>query len=201
MEFHPNYISERISYVRKPEELTVVISQEIPRKKEALLFAWVMMWLVLGGFYFYYWFTSAPKSDQKIFFLVALAFWAFFLYRMGKVLIWRKSGRELIRIKEETMTIKNAFGKYGKARLYQIENIKKFGTIPYDFTKFGQFLDRSFWEMGGETIGFEHFNKGVAFGKQLSEAESKQLAKVIAKAMKEIPLAFQQKITDISSMN
>ncbi len=201
MEVQPKYISERVSYVRKPDELTVVISQEIPKKKEALLFAWLMMWLVLGGFYMYYWFMSKPQSDQKIYFMVVLSFWAFFLFRMGKVFFWRRKGRELIRIKEETMTIKNAFGKYGKARLYQIDNIKRFGTIPYDFTKFGQFLDRSFWEMGGETIGFEHFNKGVSFGKQLSDKESNQLAKIIQKAMKEIPKAFQLKIHDISEAN
>ncbi|MFT4777512.1 MAG: hypothetical protein ACJAU0_000470 [Flavobacteriales bacterium] len=197
MELKPKYISDRVSCMRKPDELTVVISQEIPKKKEALLFSWLMMWIVLGGVYIYYWFISKPESDQKLFFMVVLAFWAFFLYRMGKVFFWRRAGRELIRIKEETITIKNAFGKYGKARLYQIENIKKFGTIPYDFTKFGQFLDRSFWEMGGETIGFEHFNKGVAFGKQLSENESKQLAKIVLKAMKEIPENFQKKINDI----
>ena len=144
----------------------------------------------------FYFFTSPPESDEKIFFAVTIAFWAFFFFRMTKVFYWRRAGRELLRIREDNLTIKNAFGNYGKARLFQIENIQKFGTIPYDFKKYGQFLDRSFWEMGGETIGFEHFGKAIRFGKQLSDQESKQLAKILQKAFKDIPADFNRKISD-----
>lgn len=197
----PKHISDRISFVKKPDELTVVISQEIPKKKEALLFTWIMAWLFVGIAFIFYFFTSPPESDEKIFFAVTVAFWAFFFFRMTKVFYWRRAGIELLRVKEDYLTIKNSFGKYGKARMFQIENIQKFGTIPYDFTKYGQFLDRSFWEMGGETVGFEHFNKSIRFGKQLSEKESKQLAKLLDKAMRDISTKFNRKISEAIEEN
>jgi len=34
MELKPKYISERVSFMRKPDELTVVVSQEIPKKRK-----------------------------------------------------------------------------------------------------------------------------------------------------------------------
>ena len=180
-------IGERIQFKRSPAELQVVITQQIPRHKEAIFFAWIVALFCALFAFIYLWLTSPSESDQRIFFAVGSAFVTFFVVRYGKVFLWRRMGKEMIRIREEELTIRNAIGSSGRPQVFQTDNIRKFGVIPYDFTKFGQFMDRAFWEMGGETLGFEHFKSKIRFGKQLEEKEAKQLARVIEKALVEIP--------------
>lgn len=180
-------LTERISFIRKPDELTVVITQEIPRAKEALLFAWLCAWALVGGAFIYYWRMAPAGSTDRIFFAISTAFWLYFFVRIIKVWLWRRIGKELLRIHGETLSIKDAYGKWGKARIYATEQVRKFGVVPYDFTKFGQFMDRSFWVIGGESLGFEYRGKKIVFGKQLSDRDALQLARIIEKALREIP--------------
>ncbi len=184
---HTQTIGDRVSIQRSSHELTVVITQQISRKKETLFLLWLLALLVAGGAFIFYWINNPAGSSDRVFFMICTAFITFFLVRYGKVFLWRKIGREMIRIKGEEMSIKNAFGTYGRAQFFNTNNIHRFGVIPYDFTKFGQFMDRAFWEMGGETLGFEHGGKKYRFGKQLDEREAERLARVIDKGLREIP--------------
>lgn len=187
MSDQPKMLSERISFLRKPEELTVVITQQVSRGKEALLFTWLLAWFFVGSVFIYFWLHTEPGSSDRIFFAVSSAFWAYFFVKILKVFIWRKIGKELIRLKGEQFSIRNAYGKFGRPQLYHTERMKKFGVIPYDFTKFGQFMDRASWVIGGDMLGFEFNGKPIGFGKQLSEKEAAQLGRIIEKALREIP--------------
>lgn len=180
-------LTDRISFVRKPDELTVVITQEIPRAKEALLFAWLCAWALVGGAFIYYWRMAPAGSSDRIFFAISTAFWLYFFVRTVKVWLWRRMGKELLRVHGENLMIKDAYGRWGKPRDYHTDRIRKFGVIPYDFTKFGQFMDRSFWVIGGEALGFEYNGKKIVFGKQLADRDAVQLARIIEKALREIP--------------
>lgn len=156
--------------------------------KEALLFAWLVAWFSIGSIFIYYWFVvSEPGSSDRIFFAISTAFWLYFFVKIFKVYLWRKLGKELLRIKDEQLSYRMAFGQFGKVHNYHTEQIKKFGTVPYDFTKFGQFMDRSSWVIGGDMLGFEYRTKKVLFGKQLENQEARQLARIIEKALREIP--------------
>lgn len=184
----PKMLSERVSFKRSPDELTVVITQEVPRLKEALLFAWLIAWFSIGCVFIYYWFVvSEPGSTDRIFFAISTAFWMYFFVKIMKVYLWRKVGKELLRIKGQTLTYRMAFGRFGKVQTYSTEHVKKFGTVPYDFTKFGEFMDRSSWVIGGDMLGFEYRNKKILLGKQLDNQEARQLARIIEKALREIP--------------
>lgn len=187
MSEQPKMLTERISFIRKPDELTVVITQEIPRAKEAMLFAWLCAWALVGGVFIYYWRMAPAAYTDRIFFAISTAFWLYFFVRTIKVWLWRRIGKELLRIHGETLSIKDAYGKWGKARMYTTDQVRKFGVVPYDFTKFGQFMDRSFWVIGGESLGFEYRGKKIVFGKQLSDRDALQLARIIEKALREIP--------------
>jgi hypothetical protein len=188
----PKMLSDRISFSRDPEKLTVVITQEIPRSKEALLFAWIVAWMGVGSVFIYYWMIADTGSSDRIFFAVSSAFWVYFFVRIFKVILWRKIGRELIMVKGETLTITNAYSKFGKPQHYHTGNVQRFGVIPYDFTKFGQFMDRASWVIGGETLGFEHLGRKVLFGKQLGDREAAQLARIIEKALREVPARYRR---------
>lgn len=184
----PKMLSERVSFRRTPEELTVVITQEVSRMKEALLFAWLMAWFAIGCVFVYYWLIeSEAGSSDRIFFAISTAFWLYFFVKIMKVYLWRKIGKELLRIKDETLSYRMAFGRMGKVQNFSTGQIKKFGTVPYDFTKFGEFMDRSSWVIGGDMLGFEYRTKKILFGKQLNDQEARQLARIIEKGLREIP--------------
>lgn len=183
----PKFISSRVSFVRTDERLTVVITQEVSRFKESLLFIWAFAWLLVVSVFIYFWLHSLPGSSDRIFFAISTAFGAYFLVKAIKVYLWRKIGRELLMIKGEELSLKMAWRDYGKPKLFNTNNIRKFGIIPYDLKKFGQFAERSFWTIGGDTLGFEHHKTRVSFGKQLENDEAKLIARIIEKALREIP--------------
>lgn len=185
-------IGDRIHFNREPDHLRVEITQGISRRKESIFFAWLVALFVSFSAFCWYWFNSPEQSSDRIFFAVGAAFVMFFIVRYGKVFLWRKIGREILTIEKDVLVIKNAFGKRGKEERFDTQQIRKFGVIPYDFTKFGQFMDRAFWEMGGETMGFEHRNAKIRFGKQLEDQEVKQIARVIEKGLVEIPKRYRK---------
>ena len=90
----------------------------------------------------------------------------------------------MIRIDAEGMSIKNAFGKYGKAKFFLKDNIKRMEVIKRDPTKFMQNMDQSFWIMGGDSIQFNYMRSKFVVGKQLNERDSKALAHLFDKALR-----------------
>ncbi|MFM1931045.1 MAG: hypothetical protein RL226_348 [Bacteroidota bacterium] len=186
------WLGQRISYKRTDEELTVIITQQVSRLNTLLMMGWVAAWLAIGVVVSVFWMNTEAESD-RLFFSIFMAFWAYFFVRVIKVLAWRLIGKEMIRVFDHQMTIKNAYGTYGKARFFDTENIKKLGPINYDETKFFQFMERAPWIIGAETIGFEYLRNRVTFGKQLESKEALQLARIVDKAIKEIPARAQRK--------
>lgn len=195
MSAEPKRISDRVSFKRTDDELTVIITQQTTPLYLTLMILWVALWVFVGVVFIYNWQTTADQNE-RFFYAVCSAFWAYFLVKGGKVVAWRLYGKEMLRVFETELSIKNAFGTYGKAQFYATENIQKFGTITYDSTKFFQFMERAPWIMGGETIGFQYLRKRIQFGKQLDDKEAKELARIIDKALREIPARTKKKLAD-----
>ena len=192
----PKFISPRVSFMRTDERLTVVITQEVTRLKESLLFIWAVAWLLVVGVFIYFWLHSPAGSNDRIFFAISTAFGSYFLVKVVKVYLWRKIGREMLMIQGEELSLKMAWRDYGKPKHFNTNSVRKFGLIPYDITKFGQFAERSFWTIGGDALGFEHHKTKVAFGKQLDNDEAKQIARIIEKALREIPARARRQHTE-----
>ncbi|MBL7956042.1 MAG: hypothetical protein JNJ91_13490 [Flavobacteriales bacterium] len=177
-------VSERVSIDRADGRLSVVISARLPKSKEALLVAWFIAWLA-SGVYVAIARAGLPEGDPKRqFWLVFLAFWAYFLVRVGRAVLWRLKGFELWRLKDGVFTVKDSIFGYGKANTYFVENIQKLGALNIDATSFKYQLTDSFWTIGGERLGFEHLGRKVIFGKGLNEAESKRVLYVLQEALK-----------------
>lgn len=175
-------IGNRITYAWHPDSLTIIIGQSIPKKQLNLLLAWALCWCLVGGAFVNEWLVRT--DDEKMFFAISLAFWTFFAFRVGKVIWWRFQGQEMIRITAEGMSLKNAFGTFGKARFFLKENIQRMEVVRRDPTQFMQSLDQSFWIVGGDTLQFTYLRSRFVLGKQLSEKDAHALAKLIDQALR-----------------
>lgn len=177
-------VSERVSIDRHADRTSVVISARLPKGKEALLVAWFACWL-LAGAYIIYARTQLPEGDVLRQYLLAfLAFWLYFVVKVGRATLWRLKGFELWRLKDGVLTIKDSIFGYGKANTYFVENIQKLGALNIDVTSFKHQVNDSFWTIGGERLGFEHLGRKVIFGKGLNEGEAKRVLSVLQDVLK-----------------
>lgn len=177
------FISERISVERGPGTMSVVITARLSSMQRALLLAWATAWTFCGA-YFVYELVETDKPDLRKGLIIMLAFWAYFAFGVVRTLLWRLKGFELWRIKDGTFTVKHSVLRYGKATDYFIANMKGFGTLNIDMDSWKWQLNDSFWTRGAERIGFEHLGKKIAIGRGITEAEARDLSKVVAEGLK-----------------
>jgi hypothetical protein len=180
----PKFIGKRIRVMREKDAINIEINQKIERWQEAMLFFWITSWTFCGGAFLYYAFNANSQSEQ-IFFIICSSLWLFFFIRITKVFLWRLIGKEMIRINKEGVSIRNAFGSWGKKELFVHQNIFKPGLIKRDPTSFLAFLDDSFWIIGGERVGFSYSGRRIQLGKQLTLHDAELLLRVMESAMRE----------------
>jgi hypothetical protein len=176
-------ISERVSVEYQPDGLSVVITARLPRAKESLLMAWFLAWTFCGA-YFIWLFFHPPDVQTQRGAGIMIAFWVWFEWRIGRVLLWRMRGFEIWRLKGDRFTIKDSVFGYGRANDFFIENIQRFGMLMIDENSWKWQLNDSFWVKGAERLGFENLGKKVVFGKGLSHDEASRLAVVLENALK-----------------
>lgn len=175
------YLSERVSVDSAPGRTSIVISARLSKGKETLLVTWFVAW-VLCGAYIIVEVAGLPTGDLRQYLLVFLAFWTYFLLRIGRSVAWRTKGFELLRVRNGVFTIKNSLFGYGKARDFFIANIERLGPLNIDERSWKWQLNESFWVMGGDRLGFEHMGDKVAFGKGLTEEEATRVLQVLKKS-------------------
>jgi hypothetical protein len=176
-------VSARVSVERNADLLSVVIAPRLSRMQEALLVAWNLAWLLCGAIIFVE-LLRMPSGSPRSFVIAFLAFWVWFAIRIGRVMLWRLKGFELLRVKDGRLTIKDSILGYGRANDYFIENIQRFGALAIDESTWTWQLNDSFWVMGAERLGFEHLGRKVVFGKGLTQEESQRLATILEAALR-----------------
>lgn len=172
------FISERVSYRKTDEELTIIITGKIERSKETLLLTWLLAWSFCGIFIFSQLFMDYSK-EEKLYFIVFLSFWLFFEYKILKVYRWRKWGKEYLRLSSEKLTIKKSITDYAKAEEYFVENIKNWQIVSKSPSNFFQQIEKSFWMLGDDCIQFDYQGKTIRFGMQLDEKEIKSILRLL----------------------
>lgn len=180
----PKFIGKRISVVRSKQDIIITIGQKIERWQEALLVTWLLAWTFCGVVFIKYAIQS-PSQSEKIFFIVSTALWAYFFVRIFKVYLWRKGGREIIRISQGQLELMNAYWKRALPETFPIKSIFKLGVIKQDPGNFFAFLDNSFWIIGGERIGFNFNGTKIRFGKQLDPKDTELLLRVVESGIRE----------------
>lgn len=177
------FIGEKVSHQKQDGVFTLVISPKVTSLKETLLLTWLLAWTFCGVFFIFQLFGPDPR-ETKLAIAVMVAFWAYFEFKIGKAYFWRKHGLERIMIKDGYLHIKNDIKGFGKANAYFIDNIQHLGLIKANNKNFFEFMGKSFWVIGGETIGFEHLGKPIAFAQHLNERDAKLLVRLIESELK-----------------
>lgn len=171
-------------FSKNKQGIQVEISQKVDRLKETLLLTWLAAWSFCGGVFIYFLLIS-PDRNERIMLGIMLALWSYFEFRIGRVFIWRKFGKEVLSIVQGEFTIENRFFKKGKLQKFNLQHVKKFGLNKQKATSFLGQLDNSFWVMGGDRFAFSYMGRHYQFGKQLGEKDTRSLAMVLEKGLRE----------------
>ena len=181
------FLSARVSVERGASGTSIVFSPRLPRWKETLLVVWFTAWTCCGV-YVAVELAHMPSSPQRAYVLAFMAFWLYFFLATGRTMLWRVKGFELMRVKDGAMTLKQSILGFGKAREHFMENVTRLAAIEMDERSWKWQLGQSFWVMGVERIGFEHFGRRVAFGRGMTAEEARavtaELKRALAKSRK-----------------
>lgn len=179
-----NFISERIGYEATDEGLTVRIkaSKASDLKKIQAMKAWVIAWGLSGGLIGSALFMNYP-ADLKLYLLVFLAFWAYFLFTITRAYYFRKYGIETVFLNgDQLMLRKDIHGKAGKPLFFRIQEKNAFRYL--DKSQKGAWFYDSFWIDSGGNCGFGKPGAEYRFGIQLAENEAQKLTTLLNKAIK-----------------
>ena len=191
-------IGERISTFIQKDYTSIVIFPKRTRWKEAILFAWVIGFTIIGFYMIYLLLGGLDSIDnsglegdsseilrnQKIYVGVFVGFWTYFEYKVVKGLMWVMFGKELIKVTADSLNIKNSILSYGKSSRYFFENIKDIDLINHERLSFGFDYENAFWRKGTASIIFSHRDKTTTFGRKLSEKDSRLLFRFLIDRMK-----------------
>lgn len=177
-------IGSRIAFSRSNKSINATINQRVLPWQEALLFAWVLSWLVCG-FFFVFELIRTTQTEVRTFMAVILGFWGYFLVKGVKIYFWRRVGSEKITITAGKMELRNAMGPFGKTQVFEAEKIEKIGLVNASEKNFFRFMESAFWSLGGETIGFKYGKKNLVLGKQLNERDTRDLLRLLEGGLKE----------------
>lgn len=176
------WLSERISFHKHENYTTIIVSSKIESWKESLIFGWLMLWTLIGLAIIYFLVTdnysqamleNTSKKDLQLYLGVFLVLWGYFEYRVARVYLWRKKGMEYFKFDAEKLTIKRAFGKYGKANEYMYDNISELKVIERKDKSYSKVMGSAFWDIGNEALSFMYHGRQIIFGVQLEPAEAK----------------------------
>ena len=173
------WIGNRVSYIDQKDFFTMIISSKTDRWKMFLILIWLLIWFSCGFVIFYFLFFTQELQNQKIYFYTFLVFWTYFLYKVIRVLIWRRFGIEFIRIDEDKFSIKKSLWGYGRAKEFTTSNIKKIKLTQLDEKSFSKVFNDSFWVVGQGTIIINAHDKEYNFGSQISKEDGKKIVKVL----------------------
>lgn len=173
------WIGNRVSYKDHKDFFTMIISSKTDQLKMLLMLIWLLIWFSCGLVIIVYLFFTDELSDRKIYFYTFLVFWTYFLYKVVRVLIWRRFGIEFIRIDEDKFSVKKSLWGYGRAKEFITSNIKKIKLAPLDEKSFSKVFNDSFWIVGQGTIIINALEKEYNFGSQISKEDGEKIVKVL----------------------
>lgn len=181
-------IGERISYHWKDrgseqERLLIDITQGIPARNMGLLTAWLVCWGALEAAVVYFWVREPGQGNAWLGYAIYSAFWAFFAFRIGKVWMWRRVGREVITIDRKGISVAMAFGDRGLPDFFAHGAWKGLTRVKANPAQILRTFEQAFWSMGGETLQFSGGGRTMVFGKQLADRDADGLLRLLKPAL------------------
>ncbi len=175
-------ISERISILKKPEVLSIVILPTADKRKLGMMFLWLFAWTVCGVIVFANYFR-VEERDAKLFIIIYLAFWSYFEFNIVRAYIWKRFGREKLWLQNGKLNYQREINRKGKIRSFDLDLVSKVDIIPFKAQNLTDNFYQSFWVKGGERLQFTAQSRLYRFGMQINEEEAQTLCREINKGI------------------
>ncbi|CAN5402477.1 hypothetical protein BH09BAC5_BH09BAC5_29530 [soil metagenome] len=176
-------ISPRASYKNDAEELSIVISSAVDRKKARnigiILGLWFVGGIVIGINYF-----RIDDHNTKLFILVWMAFWFYFSYVIGKSFLWQWNGKELIKVRDGKLVYKKDVSGRGFVLDYEISNMKDLRPYGEKTPEWIKTFGGDYWNSDCDSIAFDYEGKEIPLGYKLNEKEQKTILKLLKEKMR-----------------
>lgn len=178
-------VSERISIINKDKLFSLVILPQKNKLNMRLLFFWLFAWSVCGVIVMANYF-KLTNENTKLFVIVYLSFWAYFEYKIIRVYMWKRDGKEKLWIADGQLFYQQEVYNKGKIKSYDLNLLNEIKEIDKDRSGFAEVINSSFWMKGSENLEIIAGGKTIRFGYQLSEKETDSILKEIRQFIKSI---------------
>lgn len=98
--------------------------------------------------------------------------------------MWRISGREKIKIRNNKLVYKRDVSGRGKVKTYETDFIKDLRLIEPKENSFIENLNNSYWVIAGEKLAFDYYGGEIKLGLQLEETAAKALLKIMKNGLR-----------------
>lgn len=176
-------IGKRSSILIKDQVFSLVILPTDDKKKVNLMFLWLLAWSVSGVIVITNYFTLQQQS-AKLFIIVWLAFWAYFEFKIIRVYMWKRFGKEKLWIKNGTLFYQQDTNGRGKVKEYDLNLVSNFELVELTRGSIADTFSQTFWVKGGERIEFNCQSKNIRFGMQLEDDDAKKIIASLNKFLK-----------------
>ncbi len=175
-------IGKRCSVLINEKIFSLVIIPTHEKRKIGILFLWLFAWTVSGLIVL----MSYPKvpENAKIAIIIWLAFWAYFEFKIVRVFMWKRFGKEKLWVKSGTVFYQQEINGRGKIKEYDINLISDIAVLEVEKGNFSDTFNQSFWVKGGERIEFVCQGKHIKFGMQLNDEDANKTAAELKKFLK-----------------
>jgi hypothetical protein len=171
-------ISDRISILRKPDVLSIVILPTTDKRKLGLMFLWLLAWSVCGVIVFANYFRVTER-DARLFIIIYLAFWSYFEFNIIRAYVWKRFGREKLWLQHGKLNYQREIRRKGKIRSFNLDLVGRMTLIPFRAQNLADNFYQSFWVKGGERLEFTVQGRTYRLGMQINEAEAGTILKEV----------------------
>lgn len=176
-------IGQRSSVLIKDGIFSLVILPTENKKKVNLMFLWLFAWTVSGIIILVNYF-KLTHYDAKLMIIIWLGFWAYFEFKIIRVYMWKRFGKEKLWIKNGNVLYQQDVNGRGKIKEYDLNLISDFEMIPVEKGSIADEFAQTFWVKGGERISFNCQAKHIKFGLQLTDEEATKIIAALRKFLK-----------------
>lgn len=176
-------ISKRSSVLIKDRVFSLVILPTDDKKKTNLLFLWLLAWTISGVIVIANYFTIT-QDQAKLLLIIWLAFWTYFEFKIIRVFMWKRFGKEKLWIKNGLLLYKEDINGRGKTKEFDLNLISNLELIALTNGSIADTFSQTFWVKGGERIQFTCQSKVIKFGMQLADDEAKKIISTLNKYIK-----------------
>lgn len=175
-------MENKIEYIEENNELTILIYPLYDKRKQNMLTTWLVLFSLCGIAIISQFFYDYPTST-KLFFVVYLIFWLFFEFKVIYAIRWRKYGKEVITIDNESIYLTKKIGKRGVTERYDltaidtVEALKYKGKLVYE-------MNSSYWNSNHYTLCVNINKQQIPFGVDLNEKQAKRMIKTLKETVK-----------------